>query len=387
MLFTHHLSLLTPGPTPVPRSIQNAMNQPMIGHRSKDFENVAEAAFKALKPVFGSEQDVMILSSSGTSALEASMVNIVNPNDHIVVIVSGAFGKRYQQIAETYYQNVHVLDVEWGTAFKTDEVLSFIENLNVPISAVFTQFCETSTAVLHPVAELGRALKSHYESIYFVVDGVSCIGAVDVDMNRDGIDVLVSGSQKALMLPPGISFVAYNDRALERFNTVKTPSFYLNLAKHRNALAQHSTPFTPNISAFRGVLAFEELVKSEGLSHIIQRHNSIKKAVRQALTALDLELLVKDSDASPTVTAFVPKDKKEVDIIKKRLKEDFNITIAGGQGQLKGSILRVGHMGFISPFELLPFLVGLEIILTDHRKKPYIGVATKIFTEVIYHEL
>lgn len=196
-MYFNHPTLLTPGPTPVTAQIQAEMNLPMVGHRSSDFEMIAKEAFQALKVVFGSQHDVMILSSSGTSALEASMVNLLEAEDHIVVIVSGAFGNRFKQIAQTYYSNVHVFDVTWGEAFDTKAVIDFIKNINHRIKAVFTQFCETSTAVLHPVAELGVALKQLDDALFYVVDGVSCIGAVDVDMQRDAIDVLVSGSQKS----------------------------------------------------------------------------------------------------------------------------------------------------------------------------------------------
>ena len=161
---------------------------------------------------------------------------------------------------------------------------------------------------------------------------MSCIGAVDVDLTRDDIDVLVSGSQKALMLPPGIAFVAYNDRALERFKSVKTPRFYLDLAKHHNALEKHSTPFTPNVSTFRGVIEFQKMISEEGFDNVIRRHSTIRDAVCAALKKLDLPLLVEDQYASPTVTAFVPKDEAEVKHIKSQLESQFNITIAGGQG-------------------------------------------------------
>ncbi|WP_086427536.1 pyridoxal-phosphate-dependent aminotransferase family protein [Staphylococcus cornubiensis] len=386
-MYTHHSLLLTPGPTPIPQHIQSAMNLPMVGHRSADFEQIAETAFRTLKPIFGSQHNVIILTSSGTSALEASMVNIVNPEDHIVVIVSGAFGNRFKQIAETYYENVHVFQVAWGQAFDVNEVMTFIESLNTPITAVFSQYCETSTAVLHPVAELGHALKKWDDQIYFVVDGVSCIGAVDVNLERDDIDVLVSGSQKALMLPPGIAFVAYNNRALTRFKSVRTPRFYLDLAKHHASLEAHSTPYTPNVSTFRGVVEYGHMVEEEGFEHVIQRHYLIRDAVRTALQRLDLDLLVDDTYASPTVTAFIPKDEAELKHIKNTLKSQFNITIAGGQGKLKGHILRVGHMGFISPFDLLPFVAALEVILTQYRQQSYIGTGTKAFLEVVHHEL
>ncbi|UXR70912.1 alanine--glyoxylate aminotransferase family protein [Staphylococcus sp. IVB6240] len=386
-MYTHHFLLLTPGPTPVPQEIQNAMNTPMVGHRSKAFEKVAKKAFSGLKTVFGSSNEVIILTSSGTSALEASMRNLINPDDHIVVIVSGAFGARFQQIAEAYSHNLHVFHVEWGEAFETEAVLNFIQSIEHPISAVFTQYCETSTSVLHPVAELGQALKQINPELFYIVDGVSCIGAVDVNMDRDKIDVLVAGSQKAMMLPPGLAFVAYNDRAKNQFSEVESPSFYLNLTKHLKSLEADTTPYTPNVPGFQGVVQYCQMVENEGFEHVIQRHDFIRNAVRNALKALSLNLLVTDEAASPTVTAFVPRDADELTYIKSQLSEKFNITIAGGQGKLKGHILRVGHMGFISPFDLLPFIASLEMILSAYRQEDYIGKGTKAFLEVINNEL
>ena len=379
----YHPLLLTPGPTPVPEQILNATQLPMVGHRSSDFESIAEEAFRALKPIFGAKNDVIILTSSGTSSLEASMLNLANPEDDIVIIVSGAFGNRFKQIAESYYENVHSFEVEWGKAVNVPDFIDFLKSLNRQVTAVYSQYCETSTAVLHPVNELGHALKNYDPSIFYVVDGVSCIGAVDVDLERDQIDVLISGSQKAIMLPPGLAFVAYNDRAKARFAEVTTPRFYLDLYKYLKSLAEHSTPFTPNVSLFRGVNAYAQLVNEEGFEQVIRRHYAIRDALRQALTALDLNLLVDEAYASPTVTAFIPNSKEELNYIKTELKKRFAITIAGGQGHLKGEILRIGHMGQISPFDILQVVSALEILLTEYRNQSYIGTAITQYTEVI----
>lgn len=379
----YHPLLLTPGPTPVPDQILHATQLPMVGHRSSDFETIAEEAFRALKPVFGSENEVMILTSSGTSSLEASMLNLANPEDDIVIIVSGAFGNRFKQIAETYYENVHIFEVEWGKAVNVPDFINFLKSLNRDITAVFSQYCETSTAVLHPVNELGHALKDFDESIYFVVDGVSCIGAVDVDLKRDQIDVLISGSQKAIMLPPGLAFVAYNNRAKARFAEVTTPRFYLDLNKYLKSQADNSTPFTPNVALFRGVTAYAQLIEEEGLDQVVARHYAIRDGLRAALKALDLDLLVEDAYASPTVTAFVPKTKDELNFIKNELKNRFSITIAGGQGHLKGEILRIGHMGQISPFDILQVVSALEIIVSEFRNEAYIGTAITQYMEVV----
>ncbi|MFQ3781699.1 alanine--glyoxylate aminotransferase family protein [Staphylococcus saprophyticus] len=379
----YHPLLLTPGPTPVPEQILHATQLPMVGHRSSDFESIAEEAFRALKPIFGAKNDVIILTSSGTSSLEASMLNLANPEDDIVIIVSGAFGNRFKQIAESYYENVHIFEVEWGKAVNVPDFIDFLKSLNRQVTAVYSQYCETSTAVLHPVNELGHALKNYDPSIFYVVDGVSCIGAVDVDLERDQIDVLISGSQKAIMLPPGLAFVAYNDRAKARFAEVTTPRFYLDLNKYLKSQAEHSTPFTPNVSLFRGVNAYAELVNEEGFEQVIRRHYAIRDALRQALTALDLNLLVDEAYASPTVTAFIPNSKEELNYIKTELKKRFAITIAGGQGHLKGEILRIGHMGQISPFDILQVISALEILLTEYRNQSYIGTAITQYTEVI----
>lgn len=379
----YHPLLLTPGPTPVPEQILNATQLPMVGHRSSDFESIAEEAFRALKPIFGAKNDVIILTSSGTSSLEASMLNLANPEDDIVIIVSGAFGNRFKQIAESYYENVHIFEVGWGKAVNVPDFIDFLKSLNRQVTAVYSQYCETSTAVLHPVNELGHALKNYDPSIFYVVDGVSCIGAVDVDLERDQIDVLISGSQKAIMLPPGLAFVAYNDRAKARFAEVTTPRFYLDLNKYLKSQAEHSTPFTPNVSLFRGVNAYAQLVNEEGFEQVIRRHYAIRDALRQALTALDLNLLVDEAYASPTVTAFIPNSKEELNYIKTELKKRFAITIAGGQGHLKGEILRIGHMGQISPFDILQVVSALEILLTEYRNQSYIGTAITQYTEVI----
>ncbi|NWK85488.1 alanine--glyoxylate aminotransferase family protein [Staphylococcus sp. GSSP0090] len=379
----YHPLLLTPGPTPVPEQILHATQLPMVGHRSTDFESIAEEAFRALKPIFGTENDVIILTSSGTSSLEASMLNLANPEDDIVIIVSGAFGNRFKQIAESYYENVHIFEVEWGKAVNVPDFIDFLKSLNRQVTAVFSQYCETSTAVLHPINELGHALKDYDSSIFYVVDGVSCIGAVDVDLERDQIDVLISGSQKAIMLPPGLAFVAYNDRAKARFAEVTTPRFYLDLNKYLKSQAEHSTPFTPNVSLFRGVNAYAQLVNEEGFEQVIRRHYAIRDALRQALVALDLKLLVDEAYASPTVTAFIPNSKEELNYIKTELKNRFAITIAGGQGHLKGEILRIGHMGQISPFDILQVVSALEILLTEYRNQSYVGTAMTQFMEVI----
>lgn len=381
-MYQHDSLLLAPGPTTVPRQILESMNLPMTGHRTQEFSQIIHQASRDLQTIFGAKHPVAILTSSGTSALEAAMVNIVNPDDHIVIIVSGAFGDRFKKIAASYPFNVHIFEVEWGNGVDIEEFEAYINALDENITAVFTQFCETSTSVKHPIHELGKLVHDIDPNIYFVVDGVSIIGAVDVNMERDNIDLLVAGSQKAIMLPPGAAFVAYNDRSIERFKEVTTSRFYLDLNKYITSLNDDSTPFTPAVSLIRGVQTYCDLIKEEKFENTIKRHEVCKEAVRAGIKALDIDLLVEDQFASPTVTAFVP-NKEEVKPIKDELLNRFNITIAGGQQHLKGSILRVGHMGKVSPNDMLKFISALEIILSELRGTSVLGKGITKFQEVI----
>ncbi|WP_239746567.1 alanine--glyoxylate aminotransferase family protein [Mammaliicoccus sp. R-M64] len=381
-MYQHDSLLLAPGPTTVPRQILESMNLPMTGHRTKEFSQIIHQASRDLQTIFGAKNPVAILTSSGTSALEAAMVNIVNPDDHIVIIVSGAFGDRFKKIAASYPFNAHIFEVEWGNGVDIEEFEAYINALDENITAVFTQFCETSTSVKHPIRELGKLVHDIDPNIYFVVDGVSIIGAVDVDMERDNIDLLVAGSQKAIMLPPGAAFVAYNDRSIERFKEVTTSRFYLDLNKYITSLNDDSTPFTPAVSLIRGVQTYCDLINEEQFENTIKRHEVCKEAVRAGIKALDIDLLVEDQFASPTVTAFVP-NKEEVKPIKDELLNRFNITIAGGQQHLKGSILRVGHMGKVSPNDMLKFISALEIVLSELRGASVLGKGITKFQEVI----
>lgn len=381
-MYQHDSLLLAPGPTTVPRQILESMNLPMTGHRTKEFSQIIHQASRDLQTIFGAKNPVAILTSSGTSALEAAMVNIVNPDDHIVIIVSGAFGDRFKKIAASYPFNAHIFEVEWGNCVDIEEFEAYINALDENITAVFTQFCETSTSVKHPIRELGKLVHDIDPNIYFVVDGVSIIGAVDVDMERDNIDLLVAGSQKAIMLPPGAAFVAYNNRSIERFKEVTTSRFYLDLNKYITSLNDDSTPFTPAVSLIRGVQTYCDLINEEQFENTIKRHEVCKEAVRAGIKALDIDLLVEDQFASPTVTAFVP-NKEEVKPIKDELLNRFNITIAGGQQHLKGSILRVGHMGKVSPNDMLKFISALEIVLSELRGTSVLGKGITKFQEVI----
>lgn len=374
--------LLSPGPTPIPDIVNHYLTLPIIGHRTESFQKILHDVSKGLAPIFGTDQPVVILAGSGTSALETAMVNTVDKDDHIVVIVSGAFGNRFKKIAEAYHYHLHVFEIEWGKALDMTAFMSFYNQLTQPIKAVFTQLCETSTTVIHPIEQIGHYIKSIDDNVLFVVDGVSIIGAYDMDMSRDKVDILVAGSQKALMLPAGMGFVAYTAESRKKIASSKSDKFYFNLSLYIDKLFDDTTPFTPPIGLIQSIRGMLEIVESEGFENTVKRHYACRDGLRSALKALDIPLFVDDKDASPTVTAIVP-IQTEINIIKSRLLSDFNITIAGGQAHLKGKILRIGHMGYVTPFDMLKVISALEIILSDIRGKSYLGKGLTAFQEVI----
>lgn len=362
--------LRIPGPSPIPPSVQQAMSQPMIGHRGYEAKTLMQDIKKKLKPVFGTEQDVMIITGSGTSGLEAAVVNTASAGDEVLVIVTGDFGDRFAKICETYQLVVHRLEVTWGEAVDPDKVKSFIQK-NRQIKAVFSTFCETSTGILNPIKKISRVVHDHSDALV-VVDGVSCVGGVDTRMDEWEVDVLVTGSQKAMMLPPGLNFIAVSDRAWDVIEKNEQPRFYLDLRKYRDSLAADSTPFTPGLSLLFGLKQALTLFEKEGLQEVYQRHVLMMKMMRGAMSALGIPLLTSDEDASPTVTAIQPED-FDGEALRKQVKKEFGLDLAGGQQHLKGKLIRVGHMGFCTPADILQIVGILEIGLQRVGKKVTLG--------------
>lgn len=373
--------LFAPGPTPVPDRVKNAMNQPMIAHRSQEFPQLLEDVSTRLMPVFGSANPVVVLAGSGTSALEAAAANVIEENDDVVVIVAGAFGDRFATICETFGANVHRLNVEWGKACRPEQLEDFLKVLQTDVKAVFATYCETSTAVLNPIKELGEVVKRLTNALY-IVDGVSCIGAVPVDMKGWKIDILVSGSQKAFMLPPGLAFAALNDEARAVIRNCKSRRFYLDINRYLTSYeTDKSTPFTPAVSLIYGAQEVCSMLEEEGFENVIKRHQLLKEMVRKGLKAIEVPLLTSDEDASPTVTAVRTVDEPSKQL-KRCLKEQFAITVGGGQKKLKGEIFRIGHMGYCTPFDVIKVLASIEMSFKFLEGKDVLGIAVKRAQEV-----
>ena len=374
--------LRIPGPTPIPPSVQRAMAQPMIGHRGNETSELIRSIKPRLNKVFGTKQDVMIVTGSGTSGLEAAVVNAVKPLDEVLVIVTGAFGARFVNICEAYGIRVHKYEVEWGKAFNPLEIQQHLRT--VPkVSAVFATYCETSTGVMNPIHELAAAVKEVSDAL-IVVDGVSCVGGVETKMDEWAIDIMVTGSQKAFMLPAGLMFIAVSERAWDVIHSNPNRGFYLDLEKYRDNLAKDTTPFSPALSILFGLDQALDLMEKEGLENVYGRHTLMKEMVRGAFKALDIPLLTNDEDASDTVTAVKPDD-FDTEQFRKVIKKEFGLSIAGGQERLKGNIFRIGHMGYCSPADVLQTLSMIEIGLIQSGKDIELGkgvaAAQRIYLE------
>lgn len=362
--------LRIPGPSPIPPSVQRAMARPMIGHRGPETKALLQRIKPKLKPVFGTEQDVMIITGSGTSGLEAAVVNTAKAGDEVLVIVTGAFGDRFAKICEAYQMVVHRLEVTWGEAVDPVTVKNFLKN-NSQIKVVFSTYCETSTGVLNPIQEISQVVHENSDAL-IVVDGVSCVGGVETRMDAWDIDVFVTGSQKAMMLPAGLTFIAASERAWKVIETNEQPRFYLDLIKYRKNLNDDSTPFTPGLSLLFGLEQALTMMEQEGLAEVYRRHQTMMEMTRAAFKALDIPLLTSDAVASPTVTA-IKTNNFEGEALRKQVKQEFGLELAGGQHHQKGKVVRVAHMGYCSPADALQTISLIEMALQQLGKKITLG--------------
>jgi aspartate aminotransferase-like enzyme len=380
-MFPDKMILRIPGPTPIPPRVQQAMNQPMIGHRSGQFSALFARTAERLKPYFGTKQDVYILAGSGTSALEMSVVNTLQPNDEAAVLVSGAFGERFAKICERFGIVVHRLDVPWGEAV-TPEKLSDFLTAKPQVKAVFATYCETSTGVLNPIRELAQVVREKSDAL-FIVDAVSCLGAVACEMDDWGVDVVVTGSQKAFMLPTGLAFLAASERAWQRIDQQKPLAFYLDLKAYRKSLAEQTTPYTPAVSLIFGLEEVLNMLDEEGLPQIIKRHELMRDMTRAAMRALNIPLMTEDAYASPTVTSLDPKGAFDAEELRKVLRTRHNLVIAGGQQHLKGKIFRIGHMGYCEPLDVIQIISAIEMALHQIGASVELGAGVKAAQEVL----
>jgi aspartate aminotransferase-like enzyme len=357
------INLRIPGPTPVPPDILEAVGRPMINHRGREFAGIVTRAAERLKDFFMTTQDVLMLSASGTGGLEAAVVNVLSPGDKVLAVSIGSFGERFAAIAETYGADVTPLSYEWGQAAKADDVHHALKS-DPDIKAVLVTHNETSTGVTNPLSEIADAVRGFGDDKLILVDGVSSLGAIPLEMDAWGLDVVATGSQKGWMVPPGLAFVAMSDRGWKAFETAKMPRFYFDLGKHRDSQAKGQTPFTPTMSVFFGLDIALERMTMEGLEAIFTRHKKMGALTRSGIKSMGLELFCEDERfASDTVTAVKCPEGIEVSELRNLTEDEHGVVLAGGQGKLSGKIFRIGHLGLVDERDIRSSLDSLAEVL------------------------
>ncbi|XWK91267.1 MAG: alanine--glyoxylate aminotransferase family protein [Phormidium sp.] len=358
------LILMIPGPTPVPEQALLALAKHPIGHRSSEFTPIMGEVFQNLKWIHQTQNDVLVLASSGTGAMEAGIINFLSPGDRVLVGSNGKFGERWGEVCQAYGLNADIITAEWGKPLDTEQFREKLEaDTQKQIKAVIVTHSETSTGVLNDLETINRHVKAHGEAL-MMVDAVTSLGAVNLPIDEWGIDVVASGSQKGYMIPPGLAFVSVSAKAWEAYKTAKLPKYYLDLGKYRKDAAKNSFPFTPPVNLIVALQATLQMMQKEGLENIFARHQRLKNATREAVKALSLPLFAPDSAASPAITAVAPVQ-VDSEQIRKVLKKRYDIAMAGGQDHLKGKIFRIGHLGFVSDRDILTAIASLESALLE----------------------
>ena len=355
--------LMIPGPTPVPESVMLDIAKHPIGHRSSEFSKILENVYENLKYVFRTKNDVFVYTASGTGAMCSALENLVNVGDDVLCLVLGNFGNRWAKIALSRGANVDKLEVETGNVI-TPEMLreKLSQNSDKKYKIITLTHSETSTGAANNVKALCQVIKEY--GALSVVDGVTSICAMECCPDEWGIDVLVSGSQKGFMIPPGLAFLTFNENAWKMHEECKNPSFYWDWSAYRKAVRENSTPFTPAVNLIVGLNTALEMIKSEGIDNMNARHKRHCMALRSAVRAMGLELVVKEDDsASHAITSIYPPEGISVPDIRKVIKSDYDIVVANGQNALKDKIFRMGTLGFVCDRDLISAVGALEATL------------------------
>ena len=373
--------LMIPGPTPVPESILLAMAKHPVGHRSSEFSAILKETYADLKWLFQTENDVFIYTSSGTGAMEAALSNLVNEGDKVLSLVIGNFGNRWAKIAAKLGANVEKIEVEAGKAIDPKVLKEKLDaDVNKEIKIVTLTHNETATGVTNPLKELVALIKEH--GAVSVVDGVTSVGAIECKMDEWGIDVLVSGSQKGFMIPPGLAFLAASEKAFKMHEQCKHPSFYFDWSAYRKSVRADSTPYTPAVNLIVALNEALKMMKKDGLENILARHTKHAKALRAAIKAIGLKPMVEDDAiASNAITSIYPPESISVPDIRSTLKKDFDIVVANGQNELKDKIFRMGTLGFVCDRDVLAAVAALEASLYKLGYKFELGSGVKAAIE------
>jgi aspartate aminotransferase-like enzyme len=347
--------LFTPGPTPVPEEIMLKMAEPISHHRLPAFEKIFSETNQHLQFLFSTKQPVYTLTSSGTGAMEATVVNILSPGDRVITVRGGKFGERWAEICQAYGIDFVPIDIEWGDSVSPEAIEELLKK-EKNIKAVFTTQSETSTGALTDIKTIAEMMKS-YDSL-LIVDSITGIGVHEMKPDEWGVDVVVTGSQKGLMIPPGLAFICLSEKAWEVVEKSALPKYYFSLKQAHKAMNKNQTPWTPALTLIIGLNEALKMIRQEGLEHLYARHQRLADATRAAVKALGLELLAKHP--SNVLTAVKMPESFDTSALVKYLRDELGILIAGGQSHLKGRIIRIAHLGYMDDFDIVVVISALE---------------------------
>ena len=354
------MQLRIPGPTPIPEEILQTMTRQMINHRGPQFAEMIHKATDILKAMFQTKGDVFLLTCSGTGGMEAAIVNTLSPADKVLVVANGAFGDRFADIAEIFGAQVERLSFEWGTAVDPQEVRRALSQ-DASIKAVLVTHNETSTGVTNDLEAISAVVRE-YEKL-LIVDAISSLGCIDLPTDEWGCDVVITGSQKGWMAPPGLAMVSVSERAWQAQAQAKMPKYYWDFAKAKSFLEKGQTPWTPAVSTVYALDAALELFQREGLKNIVARHARVGAKARAEVKSLGLSLFPDDSCASNTVTAVQVPEGLDSKKLLKILREEYDTVLAGGQQRLDGKIFRIGHLGYVTEKDIDAVIEALKAAL------------------------
>jgi aspartate aminotransferase-like enzyme len=354
--------LLTPGPTPISPSTLLTMAQPIIHHRAPEYVEVFQEVREGLKYLFQTENEVLIFASSGTGAMEGAVTNTLCAGDKAIVIRGGKFGERWSQICQAYGVETINLDVEWGKAVQPQQVEEALRR-HPDCRAVLVQASETSTGVAHPVRELGEIMRNRDDTI-LIVDAITGIGVFDIQTDNWGLDVVVSGSQKAIMLPPGLAFASVSEKAWSFVERSTLPRFYFDFKKELASAKKNQNAYTPAVSLIVGLREVLRRIREITLEGVFTHTSRMARATRKAVVELGMELLAPESPSDALTAIKAPQDMDAQKIVS-HLWQRYGVRVAGGQDHLKGKIFRIAHMGFMDSFDVIIAISALEMTLKD----------------------
>jgi aspartate aminotransferase-like enzyme len=377
---TFQSQLRIPGPTPLPDRVARAMNRPMIDHRGPEFAAILSEITAGAKRVFKTDNDLLLLTSSGTGGLESAVANLVSPGDEVAVALCGNFGERFAALAAAYGAEVHRLEFDWGRAVDPGDLKSFLQR-HPKARVLLLTHNETSTGLTNPLQELARVGRDADRIV--VVDGVSSISSIEIETDAWGVDVAVSGSQKGWMAPPGLALVSVSERAWAQQAKARSPRFYFDWKESRTWAEKGMTPFTPAIPVAFAVQEGLRMLEEEGLANVYERHARLARATQAGLVALGFQLYAQEGYRSNTVTSAVPPQGLDVNALRKLIDGKYGVVIAGGQGKMAGKMVRVGHLGAVAEGDVVQVIWAIEQALDELDVAPADGRGVSAVTASI----